>query len=59
MGNAKAWGKRKTAIKQQALIGMITFILTRLFSEKQAQTFGMPTMARPRKKDTRKNRKAI
>jgi len=43
MGNAKAWGKRETAIKQQALIGMITFILTRLFSEKQAQIFRMPT----------------
>ena len=27
MGNAKAWGKSKVAIKMQALIGMITFIL--------------------------------
>lgn len=43
MANAKAWGKSKTAIKQQAIIGMITFILTRLFSEKHAKYFGLPT----------------
>jgi hypothetical protein len=43
MANAKAWGKNETAIKQQAIIGMITFILTRLFSHKQAEKFGMPT----------------
>ena len=33
MANAKAWSKSGTAIKQQAIIGMITFILTRLFSD--------------------------
>jgi len=43
MGNTKAWGKSNIAIKQQALIGMITFILTRLFSDKHATIFGMPT----------------
>jgi hypothetical protein len=43
MANAKAWGKSKTAIQQQAVIGIITFILTRLFSEKVAKQFGMPT----------------
>ena len=43
MANVKAWGKSSTAIKQQAIIGMITFILTRLFSEKHAKKFGLPT----------------
>ena len=43
MANAKAWGKSNAAIKQQAIIGMITFILTRLFSEKHAKNFGLPT----------------
>ncbi len=43
MANAKAWGKSDTAIKQQAIIGMITFILTRLFSHKHAKEFDMPT----------------
>lgn len=43
MANAKAWGKSEIAIKQQAIIGMITFILTRLFSDKHAKHFGLPT----------------
>ena len=41
--NAKAWGKSATAIKQQAIIGMITFVLTRLFSDRYAKEFGFPT----------------
>lgn len=43
MANAKAWGKSAKAIKQQAIIGMITFVLTRLFSHKYAKEFGFPT----------------
>ena len=43
MANAKAWSKNKVAIKQQAIIGMITFILTRLFSDKYAKIFSLPT----------------
>jgi hypothetical protein len=43
MANAKAWCKSKVAIKQQALIGMMTFILTRLFSDKYAKKFDLPT----------------
>ncbi len=31
----KAWGKNPTSIKQQAIIGLITYILTRLFLERQ------------------------
>jgi len=50
MANAKAWGKSKTAIQQQALIGIITFILTRLFSEKYAKQFGIPTDGSTQKK---------
>jgi len=41
LSNAKAWGKSQTAIHQQALTGMITFILTRIFSLKHAQVFGI------------------
>lgn len=43
MSNAKAWGQSQTAIRQQALTGIITFVLTRLFSYKHAQNFGMKT----------------
>ncbi len=42
MANAKAWGKSDIAIKQQAIIGMITYILTRLFSHKYAKQFNLP-----------------
>ncbi len=38
---AKAWGKSRTAILQQAMIGIITFILTRLFSDQQATRFNL------------------
>lgn len=57
MANAKAWGKNKTAIKQQALIGIITFILTRLFSEKYAKQFGMPTDGNTQKTRHQKKQK--
>lgn len=43
MANAKAWGKSAVAIQQQAIIGMITYILTRLFSDKYAKQFNLPT----------------
>ncbi|MCP4471468.1 MAG: IS4 family transposase [Gammaproteobacteria bacterium] len=33
--NAKAWGKSPTAIDQQTVIGIITYILTRLFLDQQ------------------------
>jgi hypothetical protein len=56
MANAKAWGKSKTAIRQQALIGIITFVLTRLFSEKQAKQFDMPTDGNTQKKRHQKKR---
>jgi len=42
MANAKAWGKSNTAIKQQAIIGIITFVLTRLFCDKHAKIFKIP-----------------
>lgn len=50
MANAKAWGKSTTAIQQQALIGIITFVLTRLFSERYASQFGMPADGNTQKK---------
>jgi len=43
MGNSKAWGKNSTAIKQQAIIGIITFILTRLFTNKHGENFKLST----------------
>jgi hypothetical protein len=59
MANAKFWGKRKAAIQQQAVIDLITFILTRLFSEKFANNLGCQRMVLLRKKGIRKNRKII
>jgi hypothetical protein len=35
LANAKAWGKSPMAIEQQAIIGIITYLLTRLFLERQ------------------------
>jgi hypothetical protein len=35
LANTKAWGKSRTSIEQQALMGTITYILTRLFLERQ------------------------
>jgi len=35
MANSKAWGKSPTSIEHQAIMGMITYILTRLFLEQQ------------------------
>lgn len=35
LGNAKAWGKSPTAIEQQTVLAMMTYILTRLFLEQQ------------------------
>jgi hypothetical protein len=35
LANTKAWGKSKVSIEQQAIIGMMTYILTRLFLEGQ------------------------
>ncbi len=40
MASSKAWGKGSTAIKQQALAGIITFILTKLFCLKHSKNFG-------------------
>jgi hypothetical protein len=41
MASSKAWGKSDTAIKQQALAGIITFILTKLFCLRQSTNFGI------------------
>ncbi len=35
LANTKAWGKSPTSIEHQALIGIITYLLTRLFLEQQ------------------------
>lgn len=35
LASVKAWGKSPTSIQQQAIIGMMTYILTRLFLEQQ------------------------
>ena len=41
LANAKAWGKNPTAIDQQAVIGIITYILTRLFLTRQIKTLSL------------------
>jgi hypothetical protein len=43
MGNRKAWEKSSNAIKQQAIIGIINFILTRLFTSKHDKRFKLGT----------------
>lgn len=35
LANAKAWGKKATAIEQQTLMGMMTYILTQLFLQRR------------------------
>ena len=47
---SKAWGKTKTAILQQAIIGMLTFILTRLFSDEHAKEFDLDTNGNTQKR---------
>jgi hypothetical protein len=41
MANSKAWGKSPVAIEQQALLGLVTHILMRLFLHKKGQEFGL------------------
>jgi len=41
MANSKAWGKSPIAIEQQALLGLTTHILMRLFLHKKGLDFGL------------------
>ncbi len=41
MANAKAWGKSPIAIEQQALLALVTHLLTRLFLHQKGQTLGL------------------
>jgi hypothetical protein len=41
LASAKAWGKSAVSIEQQALIGITTYILTRLFLEQQFKELGL------------------
>jgi hypothetical protein len=41
MANSKAWGKSPIAIEQQALLGLVTHILMRLFLHKKGQELGL------------------
>jgi len=43
LANAKAWGKSDVAIEQQALMGMMTYILTQLFLQQRYQELDLPT----------------
>ena len=40
MASSKAWGKSKVSIEQQALLGMATYLLTRLFLVDSSQRLG-------------------
>lgn len=42
LANAKAWGKSPIAIEQQALLGMMTYILTQLFLMRRYQELNLP-----------------
>ena len=42
LANAKAWGKKPVAIEQQALMGMMTYILTQLFLHRRYQELDLP-----------------
>ena len=41
MANSKAWGKSPVAIEQQALLGLVTHLLMRLFLHKKGQELGL------------------
>ena len=41
MANSKAWGKSPVAIEQQALLGLVTHLLMRLFLHQKGQGFGL------------------
>ncbi len=41
LANAKAWGKSPTSIDQQAVIGIITYLLTRLFLTQQFEELSL------------------
>ena len=43
LANAKAWGKRSTAIEQQTMMGIVTVVLTTLFMHQQAHDLGRTT----------------
>lgn len=42
LANAKAWGKSPVAIEQQALMGLMTHILTQLFLKRRYQELSLP-----------------
>jgi hypothetical protein len=42
LANAKAWGKSPVAIEQQALMGLMTYILTSLFLQSRYKELGLP-----------------
>ena len=42
LANAKAWGKSPVAIEQQALIGLMTYVLTQLFLQRRYQDLELP-----------------
>lgn len=42
LANAKAWGKSPVAIEQQALMGLMTYVLTQLFLQRRYQELALP-----------------
>lgn len=42
LANAKAWGKSPVAIEQQALMGIMTYVLTHLFLHRRYHDLGLP-----------------
>ena len=54
LAGAKAWGKSPIAIEQQAQMGLITYILTRLFVNSRCQELGIQPEATQSKKHAKK-----
>lgn len=42
LANAKAWGKNPVAIEQQALMGLMTYVLTQLFLQRRCEELDLP-----------------
>ncbi len=49
LAGAKAWGKSPIAIEQQAIMGLVTYVLTRLFVNRYGEALGIQEKTQSRK----------
>lgn len=57
MANSKAWGKSPVAIEQQALLGLVTHLLMRLFLHKKGRNLGWRKIIKLNRKGMRKKKR--